>query len=668
MSEAIKEAEKILKQYYGYDHFREGQIPVIKAVLGGRDVLGIMPTGAGKSVCYQVPALMMEGITIVISPLISLMKDQVGTLNQMGVHAAFLNSSLTAGQYYKALQLAKQGRYKIIYVAPERLETESFLDFALSEHVKISFVAVDEAHCVSQWGQDFRPGYLKILDFLDRLPYRPVVGAYTATATAEVREDILDILKLQNPYVETTGFDRGNLFFAVKKPVDKYKELVSYLKEKGCDTSGDSGIIYCLTRKSVEQVCYDLRNEGFSVTRYHAGLSDEERKENQENFIYGKRQIMVATNAFGMGIDKPDVRFVIHYNMPKNMESYYQEAGRAGRDGAKADCILFYSGQDVITNQFFIEQDRDNEELTGEALEDGRAGRDGEPSECILYYEPRDVRTNCLFIENGEENSELDEETRKIVKERDLDRLKQMTFYCFTSECLRQYILNYFGEKSSSYCGNCLNCQTQFEEVDITLEANTILRCLDALDWNYGAATVIDIVHGGKSQKILGKNLDKNPEYAVLSERTVPRLRQILRELQFREYVEEKGEQYPVICLTPEGKAFMKTEEPLIMKLPKEETQKKSESKEKKSRHKKGVVAAELSEKDAELFESLRELRREIASEEKVPPYMVFADKTLAGMCVMRPATRDEMLEVSGVGEHKLEKYGDRFLEILRKG
>lgn len=481
MSKAIKEAEKILKQYYGYDHFREGQIPVIEAVLEGRDVLGIMPTGAGKSVCYQVPALMMKGITIVISPLISLMKDQVGTLNQMGVHAAFLNSSLTSGQYYKALQLAKQGRYKIIYVAPERLETESFLDFALSEQVQISFVAVDEAHCVSQWGQDFRPGYLKILDFLDRLSYRPVVGAYTATATAEVREDILDILRLQNPYVETTGFDRGNLFFAVKKPVDKYKELVSYLKEKGYDTSGDSGIIYCLTRKSVEQVSFDLRNEGFSVTRYHAGLSDEERKENQENFIYGKRQIMVATNAFGMGIDKPDVRFVIHYNMPKNMESYYQEAGRAGRDG--------------------------------------------EPSECILYYEPRDVRTNRLFIENGEENSELDEETRKIVKERDLDRLKQMTFYCFTSECLRQYILNYFGEKSSSYCGNCLNCQTQFEEVDITLEANTILRCLDALDWNYGAATVIDIVHGGKSQKILGKNLDKNPEYAVLSERTVPRLR-----------------------------------------------------------------------------------------------------------------------------------------------
>ncbi len=620
MSEAIKEAEKILKQYYGYDHFREGQVPMIRNVLEGRDVLGIMPTGAGKSVCYQVPALMMDGITIVISPLISLMKDQVGTLNQMGVHAAFLNSSLSTGQYFKALQLAKEGRYKIIYVAPERLATDSFLNFALSAQVKISFLAVDEAHCVSQWGQDFRPSYLKILDFLERLPYRPVVGAYTATATAEVKEDILAILKLQNPYVETSGFDRENLFFAVKKPENKYKELVAYLKEKGYDSSDDSGIIYCLTKKSVEDICFNLRKEGFSITRYHAGLSNEERKENQENFIYGKRQIMVATSAFGMGIDKPDVRFVIHYNMPKNMESYYQEAGRAGRDG--------------------------------------------EAAECILYYEPMDVRTNRWFIENGEENSELDEESRKIVKERDLERLKQMTFYCFTSDCLRQYILNYFGEKTTSYCGNCLNCQTQFEEIDSTFEAKTLLRCLAALDWNYGASTVVDIVHGGKSQKILGKKLDQNPEYGLLKDRTVSRLRQILRELQFREYVEEKGDQYPVICLTPEGKAFMNAEDSLIMKLPKEK-EKESEAKEKKSKRKKGAVAAQLSEKDAELFESLRKLRREIASEEKIPPYMVFADKTLAGMCTMRPTTLDEMLEVSGVGEHKLEKYGERFLEKI---
>ena len=609
---------EVLKKYFGYDSFREGQEMLVDALLNGQDVLGIMPTGAGKSLCYQIPALLLPGITLVVSPLISLMKDQVSTLNQAGIHAAFLNSSLSAAQYRKALGFAMEGRYKIIYVAPERLLTPEFL--CAVQSMEISMISVDEAHCISQWGQDFRPSYLKITEFVEQLPARPVIGAFTATATKEVRDDIEALLSLRDPVRLVTGFDRKNLKFTVQQPKDKFAAVESFLAEH----EADCGIIYCLTRKNVEEVCEKLEQKGYSVTRYHAGLSDLERKENQEDFIYDRKQIMVATNAFGMGIDKSNVRYVIHYNMPKNMESYYQEAGRAGRDG--------------------------------------------EPSECILYYEPRDVRTNRLFIENGEENSELDEETRKIVKERDLERLKQMTFYCFTSECLRQYILNYFGEKSSSYCGNCLNCQTQFEEVDITLEANTILRCLDALDWNYGAAMVIDIVHGGKSQKILGKNLDKNPEYAVLSERTVPRLRQILRELQFREYVEEKGEQYPVICLTPEGKAFMKTEEPLIMKLPKEETEKKSESKEKKNRRKKGAVAAELSEKDAELFESLRELRREIASEEKVPPYMVFADKTLAGMCVMRPATRDEMLEVSGVGEHKLEKYGDRFLEILRKG
>ena len=619
MREAIKEAEKILKQYYGYDHFREGQIPVIKAVLGGRDVLGIMPTGAGKSVCYQVPALMMEGITIVISPLISLMKDQVGTLNQMGVHAAFLNSSLTAGQYYKALQFAKQGRYKIIYVAPERLETESFLDFALSEHVKISFVAVDEAHCVSQWGQDFRPGYLKILDFLDRLPYRPVVGAYTATATAEVREDILDILKLQNPYVETTGFDRGNLFFAVKKPVDKYKELVSYLKEKGCDTSGDSGIIYCLTRKSVEQVCYDLRNEGFSVTRYHAGLSDEERKENQENFIYGKRQIMVATNAFGMGIDKPDVRFVIHYNMPKNMESYYQEAGRAGRDGLPAECILLYAGQDVITNQF--------------------------------------------FIENMAQESE-DPETTALIRQREEERLKKMTFYCFTHECLRDYILRYFGEYGSNYCGNCSNCLSEFETVDVTAAAKAILGCVRECRQRYGTTVILDTLHGANTAKIRQYRMDENSHYGELAKEPVYRLRQILNELQVREYLYVTADTYSIVRLLPKAAELLDEDGTMLMKMAKEEKRIPKAAKE-KTKTKTSAAAKDLSNEEAAVFEKLRALRMELAKEHKVPPYIIFSDKTLIQMAMEKPSNKEEMLAVSGVGESKFEKYGEPFLACL---
>ena len=618
------ESIDILKQYFGYDTFREGQRPLIDSVLKGRDVLGIMPTGAGKSMCFQIPALMMEGITLVISPLISLMKDQVGALNQAGVHAAFLNSSLTMGQYVKALRLAKEGRYKIIYVAPERLETEGFLEFTLSENVHISFLAVDEAHCVSQWGQDFRPSYLKIIEFLKKLPYRPVVGAYTATATEDVRDDIMDILELQNPYVMTTGFDRENLYFAVKKPVDKYKELVHYLKDREKKFSGSSGIIYCLTRKNVEDICYRLRKEGFSVTRYHAGLSDEERKENQEDFIYDRRQIMVATNAFGMGIDKSDVRFVIHYNMPKNMESYYQEAGRAGRDG--------------------------------------------EPAECILYYEPLDVRTNRFFIENGEDNEELDEFTRQLVKERDIERLKQMTFYCFTSECLRHYILKYFGENSSGYCGNCLNCMTQFEEVDITNETRAIIHCIDANRMNYGVSTIIDILRGAKNQKILSKGLNQNPEYGTLSQITVARLRQIIQELMYQGYLELSGDQYPVIQTTRKSAEFQQNNRTFVMKLAKEKEQEEvSGRKQKRGSRKKAGAAAMLSEKDLELFETLRVLRREIAGEEKVPPYMIFSDKTLALMSAAHPENLEEMLRISGVGEFKLQKYGERFLQVIRR-
>lgn len=609
----------ILKHYFGYNSFRPGQEKLVDAILAGQDVLGIMPTGAGKSLCYQVPALLMSGITLVVSPLISLMKDQVGALNQAGVHAAYINSSLTDNQITKALAFAKQGRYKIIYVAPERLETWGFLDFAT--HVEISMITVDEAHCISQWGQDFRPSYLKILEFLKKLPYRPVLTAYTATATAEVRDDIMDILNLRDPFVLTTGFDRENLYYAVKRPRDKYRELLSYLKEKEEKMPGSSGIIYCLSRKNVEEVCYQLREDGFSVTRYHAGLSDEERKENQEDFIYDRKQIMVATNAFGMGIDKPDVRFVVHYNMPKNMESYYQEAGRAGRDG--------------------------------------------EPAECILYYAPIDNRTNRFLIENGEENEELDAITKQIVMERDWERLRQMTFYCYTKECLRHYILNYFGEQTSGYCGNCLNCLTEFETVDATMEAKAIIQCIRDCYRDFGLSTIVDILKGSKSQKVLSRHLDENSQYGALASESIARIRQIINEMLVYGYLEMTADEYPVLSVADITKIDDNWN--FEIKIPKEVEKEKEERKiQTKKRKKAGAVAA-LAEEDTELFEALRVLRRMIASEQKIPPYMVFSDKTLVHMSTMKPSNDEEMLEVNGVGEHKLQKYGERFLNEIQK-
>ena len=450
---------EILKQIFGYDTFREGQETLVDSTLSGRDVLGIMPTGAGKSLCFQVPALLFPGITIVVSPLISLMKDQVSALNAAGVHAAYINSSLTEGQYRKAMELARQGRYKIIYVAPERLMTESFL--SLIQAVEISMVAVDEAHCISQWGQDFRPSYLKIVDFISQLPRRPVIGAYTATATKAVREDILCILGLQNPKVMVTGYDRKNLYFAVEKPKDKMNALLEYLRKN----PEKSGIIYCNTRKTVEEVQEALLGAGYPAVRYHAGLSDREKKENQEEFIYDRKPIMVATNAFGMGIDKSNVRFVIHYNMPKDIESYYQEAGRAGRDGEPGECILYYKAQDVKMNEFLIQQ---------------------------------------------QGNEELDFEEQALIRERNMERLRKMTFYCFTNECLREYILRYFGEYGGNYCGNCKNCLTEFEDLDVTEETRSILGLVKSTGERYGIVAVCDGVRGARTEKVRQFGLEEN--------------------------------------------------------------------------------------------------------------------------------------------------------------
>ncbi|MDY2664162.1 DNA helicase RecQ [Bariatricus massiliensis] len=606
----------ILKQYFGYDTFRDGQNDLIESILKGRDVLGIMPTGAGKSMVYQIPALMMDGITLVISPLISLMKDQVGNLNQAGILAAYLNSSLTPGQYHKVLEYARAGRYPIIYVAPERLVTEEFLNFALDERVKISMIAVDEAHCVSQWGQDFRPSYLKIVDFIRRLPKRPVVSAFTATATETVRDDIMDILMLQNPNVMTTGFDRPNLYFAVQSPKDRYASAKNFLERH----PEDSGIIYCLTRKVVEEVSMNLIRDGFSVTRYHAGLSDTERRNNQEDFIYDRARIMVATNAFGMGIDKSDVRFVIHYGMPKNMESYYQEAGRAGRDGEAAECLLLYSGQDVITNQFFIDNNQDNEEL--------------------------------------------DELSREIVAQRDRERLKKMTYYCFTNECLRDYILRYFGEYGPNYCGNCSNCLSQFETVDVTEAARAIVKCVQSSRQRYGAAVIIDTLHGANTAKIRNYHMDENPYYGSLPKVPAYKLRQVLNYLLLQEYLEVTNDTYAIVKLTSKSEELFGEDVTVTMKMAKEQERPAKEKKGKR-RGKSMEAGTEFTEEDENLFERLRALRSEIAREEKVPPYMVFSDKTLTHMCILRPASREEMLKVSGVGEFKYEKYGRRFLDCI---
>lgn len=606
---------QVLKQYFGYDSFREGQEELIDSLLAGQDVFGIMPTGAGKSLCYQIPALMFRGITLVISPLISLMKDQVAALNQAGVYAAYLNSSLTQGQYFKALDFAKRGKYKIIYVAPERLLTDSFLDFAV--HADISFVSVDEVHCVSQWGQDFRPSYLKIVEFISRLPVRPVVGAFTATATQPVREDVTRILQLHDPHIVTTGFDRSNLYFEVRTAKDKMAQVMRLLQEH----EGESGIIYCITRKLVEEVYEALKARGIAVTKYHAGLSDEERRMNQDDFIYDRCSLMVATNAFGMGIDKPDVRFVIHYNMPKNMESYYQEAGRAGRDGEPSSCILLYSGQDVRTNQFFIENNRENEELSETELEE--------------------------------------------VIAKDRERLKKMTYYCYTKDCLREYMLEYFGEPAKGYCGNCSNCLQNYEEVDVSKYARIMLCCIEECRERYGVTTILETLHGSRSEKVLRYRLNENSYYATATDISMERLRQIVKQLLAKGYLNQTDDEYGLLKLTERSYDITVKGEQIMLKLPKE---KEPVTVERRVQLKtKSSIGRRAASNNPQLYELLRSLRNETAKNMKVPAYVVFTDKTLQEMSTYLPVTRDEMLEISGVAQAKYEKYGELFMNVIRE-
>ena len=605
-------ALETLKTYFGYDTFREGQEKIVEAILTNRDVLAIMPTGAGKSICYQIPALILPGITLVISPLISLMQDQVKALNDAGIHAAFINSSLTENQISKALYLAASGRYKIIYVAPERLENYEFLEFA--KNVEISMVTVDEAHCISQWGQDFRPSYLKIVEFIKNLPKRPIVSAFTATATEEVKNDILCTLSLEDPEVVITGFDRKNLYYSVENIRRKDEFIMEYIEKHPTE----SGIIYCATRKNVDNLFELLFKRGVPVTRYHAGLTNETRKKNQDDFIYDRTPVIIATNAFGMGIDKSNVRYVIHYNMPQSMENYYQEAGRAGRDGENSQCILLFSLQDVMIDRMLL----DNKDF-----------------------------------------SDVDEEDEYLIRQRDIRRLQTMEGYCKTTGCLRNYILEYFGEKTSGPCDNCGNCHREYHEVDMTAEAKWVVNCVAETRGRYGLTIVLGTLMGAKRARLRELRTDQYKSYGALSGHSEAELRTLISQMTEMGYLYQTQEKYSVLKLgniTP-----LKDANTRVIMRTYEEKEPDKKKKIQKAVRKRSTDA--LTSAGYDLFEILRKLRLEIAKEESMPPYIIFSDKTLIDMCVKKPSDEEEMLNVSGVGENKLKKYGQRFLEEIQK-
>ena len=595
-----------LKKYFGYDSFRQGQEELINRILSRTDVLGIMPTGAGKSLCYQIPAILSDGVTIVLSPLISLMKDQVDALRQSGVNAEAINSAMDFDDVRNAFRRAHQGTISMLYVAPERLEIDSFREFL--SRMDISTVVVDEAHCVSHWGHDFRPSYMAIAPVISSLPNRPAIAAFTATATPEVRADIVKQLGMNSPYLLTTGFDRENLFFQVEHPEDKTAFLLEYIRK----FPDMSGIVYCSTRKAVESVRDELAANGVSAVRYHAGLDDSERLRNQEAFIYDRASVMVATNAFGMGIDKSNVRFVIHYNIPGSIDSYYQEAGRAGRDGSPADCIVLFAGKDVRTIRFLISKGEDEA-----------------------------IRMSNSF------------------------KLRDMIDYCHIGGCLRSYILRYFGENTQrNDCGSCGGCRSVTDRRDVTVEAQKILSCVYRMaektgGQKYGVSMLTDVLRGKSSnnanrERIIVKALDNVSTWGIMKGVSRDEIAGMTNYLIAEGYL--RSDEYGALSFTDRSFPFLKSNTRLLMR-----------NHQKPAKKKPRREIPDATPESEELYTELRKLRREIADAEKVPPYIVFSDKTLSAMSSAKPSDENEFLQVSGVGEMKLKKYGAKFLEIIRK-
>ena len=673
----MEQARAVLASRFGYDAFRPGQEAVVSALLAGRDVLAVMPTGAGKSVCYQVPAVVMEGMALVVSPLVSLMADQVRAVQEAGIRGAYLNSTLAPGQQAEVLRRAAEGAYDLMYVAPERLADPRFAEFART--ARLALIAVDEAHCVSQWGQDFRPSYLSIGQFIAELPVRPPVAALTATATDLVRRDIVRLLGLRDAACTVTGFDRPNLRFAVERrePKQKLACLDAFIDER----RAESGIVYCAKRATVEEVCDHLRERGIAATRYHAGLTAEERERNQRAFVNDTAPVMVATNAFGMGIDKSNVSYVVHYNMPGSVEAYYQEAGRAGRDGSPAECLLLWCDGDIATGRFFIEQESTHEGLTAEEAEVVRASR------------------------------------RRM--------LESMVGYCYTTGCLRAYILRYFGEgghdealpsqggatevapyggagagganlldgaacapdsrdghaacdptlrrggswsalpteensASSSAKRCCSNCDGEFEAVDVTAEARAIMRCVQALRGRFGKTTVVDVLRGADTENLRQWGLVNLPVYGT-SEARRALLMEVVELLAADGYLAITEGKFPLVGFGPRYREAAEPDFALrIKQTPK--VRKGSAAKPPKAAR---PGAADLTEADVELFERLRALRLRLAQEAAVPPYVIFHDATLAAMAAARPVTEEELLALPGIGEKKLATYGKAFLEEI---